>query len=261
MESPIMSANLRVLVNPLPLAGNQVNDLSHVMPFLPKCNPKVINAALYSIGYTKDLFLKGLNSTVLSRIRPFEASGKILHAVHGKNCSTSGADSLCYQVVGSRYQESAASVWRDFLDVQNWNATGSRFLYQARVECGGKVFEKLYASGMIYNECEGVARNGTIYNLPLLRKLCEIPQTVAQAVNETIQQASPIVVKAAKQETRLTQIFSSYVLPAIPIATGLAGAWALYKAFSSHQSGGSVAKTCALGLAGIAGLAATAHMM
>lgn len=261
MESPIMSANIRVLINPLPLAGNQVYDLSHVMPFLPKCNPKVISMVQGCIGYTKDLFLKGLNSTMLSRIRPFEVSGKILTVVHSKNYSAPEAGSICYRVVGSRYQESAVSVWRDFLDVQNWNATGSAFLYQARVECGGKVCEKLYASGMIYNECEGVARNGTICNLPLLRKLCEFPQTVRQAVNETMQYARPIVVQAAKQETRLAQIFSSYVLPAIPLATGLAGAWALYKAFSSHQSGDSVAKTCALGLAGIAGLAATARMM
>lgn len=257
-----MSANLRVLVNPVALLGNHVDDLSQVTPFLPKCNPKVLNAAQYCIGYTKDLFLQGLNSTVLSRLRPFEVSGKILHAVHGKNCSAPDAGSICYQVVGSRFLESATSVWRDFLDVQNWNATGSRFLYQARVHCGGKVCEQLYVSGMIYKECEGVARNGSICDLPLLRKLCEIPPTVHQAVNETIQRASPTVVQAAKQgTTSLAEIFSSYVVPVIPIATGLAGAWALHKAVNTHQTEGVSRKTCALGLAAIAGLAATALMM
>lgn len=256
-----MTANVRVLVNPIELTGNQVNVLSQIIPTLPKCNPKVIHAAQYCIGYTKDLFLKGLNSTLQSRIRPFENSGKILTTVYGKNCSTAQAGSLCYQVVANRFLEPAALVWRDFLDVQNWNATGSKFLYQARVHCGGMVCEKLYASGMIYTECEGVARNGTIFNLPLLRKLCEIPQTAHQAINQTIQQVGPTVVCAANEETTLSHIFSNYVLSAAPIATSLASAWAIHKAISSYDTDGVCAKTCAYGVAAIAGIAATALMM
>lgn len=252
-----MTANLRVLVNPVGLAGNKVEDLSRMMPFVPDCNTKVTNIVQQVIEYGKDLFSKGLNATMLGRIRPFEVTGKIHNTAHGKNCSAPEAGSICYQVVGARYQEAASSVWRDFFEIQNWNATGSRFFYQARVECGGKVCEKLYVGGLLYEECKGQARNGTICNLPLLKTLCEVPETVSQAVNNTLRHVDEVVIATTKQAHGVTKIFSDYIVPVVPVVAGLAGAWAIYKAVDTQQKEGVTAKTCTLGLAGIATLAAT----